>query len=130
MITAILDAPSPVTLELEPIMNYGSSDSFRLGTIVNITVLEGDKETVVEMKVGDNLRSCLLDGGFEVYRGLKSKFGNCGGAGQCALCAVDFLSTEGWVDRSEYDDSKLKKSPQARLSCLNNIQGPAVIRLV
>jgi len=127
---AILVAPSLVTLELEPMANYGSSDSFPIGTIVNVTVLEGDKETVVEMIVGDNLRLSLLGGGFEVYRGFKSKIGNCGGGGQCTFCAVEFLSNEGWGDRSEYEESKLKKSPQARLSCLNNIQGPAVIRLV
>ena len=127
---AIFGAPSLVTLELEPMTNYQSSNTFPLGTVVNVTVLEGDKETVVEMKVGDNLRLSLLEGGFEVYRGFKSKIGNCGGGGQCTFCAVDFLSNEGWGDRSEYEDSKLKKSPEARLSCLNNIQGPAVIRLV
>ena len=126
----ILGAPSLVTLELEPLADYGSSDTFPIGTVVNVTVLEGDKETVVEMKVGDNLRISLLGGGFQVYRSFKSKIGNCGGGGQCAFCAVEFESNEGWGDRSEYEDSKLKKSPKARLSCLNNIQGPAVIRLV
>jgi ferredoxin len=126
---AIMDAPSPVNLELEPFSNDDASDDYPLGTIVPITVLEGDKETVVEMRVGDNLRLSLLENGFQVYRSFKSKIGNCGGGGQCTFCAVDFVSDEGWAERSEYEESKLKKLPHARLSCLNNVQGPAAIRL-
>lgn len=45
----------------------GSSDAFPLGTLVPLTVVEGEKETSIQVKVGDNLRSSLLDGGFEVY---------------------------------------------------------------
>jgi len=126
---AIVDAPSPITLQLEPMAEGEASNPYSIGEVVRLTVLEGENETVVDMKVGDNLRLSLLESGFEVYRGFKSKIGNCGGGGQCTFCAVEFVTSEGWGERSDYEDTKLKKSPHARLSCLNNIQGPAVIRL-
>ena len=61
--------------------------------------------------------------------GLSQKLGNCGGGGQCGFCAADFVDSEGWEPRSEYEDKKLAKTPNARLTCFNNIQGPATIRL-
>ena len=60
---AIVEAPSPVSLELEAM----PADQYPVGTQVPITVLEGEKETVIQVEVGDNLRTCLLDNGFEVY---------------------------------------------------------------
>jgi len=132
VMTAIISAPSPVALELQPVdavKMSGVTEQFKIGTLVSITVLEGDKETVVEAKVGDNLRSVLLENKVEVYKGLKEKLGNCGGGGQCTFCAVEFVTSNGWNERSEYEDSKLKKKPHYRLACLNNIQGPATIRL-
>ena len=80
--------------------------------------------------MGDNLRKILLDNGVEVYTGFQN-IGNCGGAGQCGLCAFDLLEgseSEGWLGRSDYEDKKLRRFPQARLTCLNSIQGPATIR--
>jgi ferredoxin len=129
VMAAIIVSPSPVNFELEPMPKEEASQMYPIGTVVPITVVEGDKETILEVKVGDNLRLSLLENGFEVYRGFKSKIGNCGGGGQCTFCAVDFISGEGWTERSEYEDSKLKRSPLARLSCLTNVQGPAAIRL-
>lgn len=132
VMTAIISAPSPVALELQPmdaVKMSGVTEQFKIGTLVSITVLEGDKETVVEAKVGDNLRSVLLENKVEVYKGLKEKLGNCGGGGQCTFCAAEFVTSNGWNERSEYEDSKLKKKPNYRLACLNNIQGPATIRL-
>jgi hypothetical protein len=41
---------------------------------------------------------------------------------------VDFIESEGWLERSDYEDGKLKKNPDARLACINEIQGPATIR--
>jgi len=62
--------------------------------------------------------------------GLKQKLGNCGGGGQCTFCAADFVGdSEGWSPRSDYEDQRLAKTPNARLTCLNNIQGPCTIRL-
>lgn len=79
VMTAIISAPSPVALELQPmdaVKMSGVTEQFKIGTLVSITVLEGDKETVVEAKVGDNLRSVLLENKVEVYKGLKEKLGN------------------------------------------------------
>jgi ferredoxin len=107
----------------------GSETEFELGTPVSIRVIQKNgSEMVLNAKVGDNLRQTLIDNGFEVYQGLKQKLGNCGGAGQCTFCAVDFVESQGWAERSDYENQKLKKFPAARLACLNNIQGPATIK--
>ena len=111
-----------VNLQPEIIVEYN------VGTKITITVQQQGKDLELQAAVGDNLRQVLLDNGVEVYQGLKQKLGNCGGAGQCTFCAVDFLTSEGWAERSEYEDKKLARFPSARLACLNNIQGPATIR--
>jgi ferredoxin len=136
VMASLVDAPSPVSLEFvmpnkNKEENYSTAISlFDVGTTVTIKVLEDDgSETIVEAKVGDNLRKILLDNNVQVYKGLKQTLGNCGGAGQGTFCAAEFIESEGWSERSEYEDQKLKKRPNARLSCLNNIQGPATIRL-
>lgn len=104
--------------------------SFDVGTVVTIQVKqEGNADKAIEAKVGDNLRKTLLENDVELYRGLKKKLGNCGGGGQCTFCAVDFVESEGWEQRSEYEEGKIGKFPTARLACMNNIQGPATIRV-
>lgn len=104
--------------------------SFDVGTVVTIQVKqEGNADKAIEAKVGDNLRKTLLENNVELYRGLKKKLGNCGGGGQCTFCAVDFVESEGWEQRSEYEEGKIGKYPTARLACMNNIQGPATIRV-
>lgn len=126
----LIEAPSPVTLELSSSeAETTEEEDYAIGTPVTITVLEDGKETAIDAKVGDNLRKVLLENNVEVYKGMKQKLGNCGGGGQCTFCAADFVDTDGWVPRSDYEDQKLKKAPNARLTCLNNIQGPATIRL-
>jgi ferredoxin len=106
-----------------------SESEFELGTPVTIQVIQKDGSSLVlNTKVGNNLRQTLIDNGFEVYQGLKQKLGNCGGAGQCTFCAVDFIESKGWAERTDYESQKLKKFPTARLACLNNIQGPAIIK--
>lgn len=137
----IIEAPSPVQISFEYDMTSSSSDneeglvaavSFAIGTPVSLQVIQDSTTKTINAKVGDNLRKTLLDNNIELYKGLKKKLGNCGGGGQCTFCAVDFVEEEceGWVARSEYEDSKLnKKSSTARLACLNNIQGPATIRV-
>lgn len=135
---SILNAPATVDLEFSVQQEAGGDDevdaeddspptsepvSFSLGTAVTIQI-DGQN---IQAKVGDNLRQILLDNNVEVYQGLKQKLGNCGGGGQCTFCAMDFVESEGWAERSDYEDQKLKKFPNARLACLNNIQGPATI---
>jgi len=133
----LIEAPSPLSLDFiveatdaAPVEE--EVDEFPVGTVVAIKVLgdKGNPETVIEAKVGDNLRTTLQENNIEVYQGLKQKLGNCGGGGQCTFCAAEFVESEGWAERSDYEDQRLAKSPTARLTCLNNIQGPATIRLV
>lgn len=139
----LIEAPSPLSLDFilastsaedESVSPPAAEeiDEFPIGTTVTIKVLgdKGNAETVIEGNVGDNLRKTLLENDIEVYQGLKQKLGNCGGGGQCTFCAADFVESEGWCERSDYEDQRLAKAPNARLTCLNNIQGPATIRLV
>ena len=130
----IIEAPSPVQIsfEYDIVSVEDEVASFAIGTPVTLQVIQDSTTKTINAKVGDNLRKTLLDNNIELYRGLKKKLGNCGGGGQCTFCAVDFVEEEceGWVARSEYEDTKLnKKSATARLACLNNIQGPATIRV-
>lgn len=137
----IIEAPSPLAIDFEksaaeePISDDESEDesdepSFEVGTEVTINIVQqGQPDVCIKARVGDNLRQVMLDNGIEVYKGLKQKLGNCGGSGQCTFCAVDFIESEGWYERSEWEDGKLRKNPNARLACLNNIQGPATFRL-
>ena len=122
---AIIAAPDTVTLEFEAKKEL----DFAVGTLVKIVAeQEGKEDLAFEAKVGDNLRQALLDNGFEVYQGMKQKLGNCGGGGSCTFCAMDFVESQGWPERSDYEDKKLAKNPDARLACLNPIQGPCTIR--
>jgi hypothetical protein len=66
----LIAAPSPLNIEFFT-PPAEEEDQFPVGTIVSIKVL-GDKdneETVIEAKVGDNLRQTLLDNDIEVYKG-------------------------------------------------------------
>jgi len=132
----IINAPSVVSIDFklneeDDEGDEGESENgYEIGTDVVIKVLEdGKPESLIEAKVGDNLRKKLLENNIELYKGLKKKLGNCGGSGQCTFCAVDFVESDGWEVRSEYEDSRIGKYPNARLACMNNIQGPATIRI-
>merc|ERR1712157_334754 len=133
----IISAPSAVTIDFElkddveeEVVVVEKNIRLEVGTDVLIKVLQdGKPESIVEAKVGDNLRKKLLENKCELYKGLKKKLGNCGGSGQCTFCAVDFVESEGWEKRSDYEESRIGKYPNARLACMNNIQGPATIRI-
>ena len=132
----IMDAPETVSLqvmidnaEAAESSNDSPTASYEQGTVVTIRFQQpGAADLEISAKVGDNLRTTLLENGVEVYQGLKQKLGNCGGGGTCTFCAMDLVESLGWLDRSDYEDKKLAKFPQARLACLNSIQGPATIR--
>ena len=131
----IIDSPSPVLVDFEFIVDGSeeeteSEPSYQIGQTVTIQVIQDGVETKnIEAKVGQNLRKTLLENNVELYRGLKKKIGNCGGAGSCTFCTVDFVESEGWEKRSDYEESRVGKYPTARLACMNNIQGPATIRV-
>ena len=124
------DQQQPSTNGSEPTDGTKAAPAYEVGTTVTISVLqEGRPETTIQAKVGDNLRQVLLANNIEVYKGLKKKLGNCGGAGQCTFCAAEFLQSDGWEPRSDYENQKLPKNLSARLTCLNVIQGPATLRI-
>mmetsp|Transcript_15907 Transcript_15907/g.23262 ORF Transcript_15907/g.23262 Transcript_15907/m.23262 type:complete len:253 (+) Transcript_15907:129-887(+) len=134
----IINAPSPVNISFEVEDDGEDEDdaagvvTFEVGTAIQIKVIqEGNPDKIIDAKVGDNLRKTLLDNKVELYRGLKKKLGNCGGGGQCTFCAVDLVEdeSEGWQARMDYENQKIPKFPTARLACVNNIQGPATIRV-
>ena len=134
---------APATVELQVLVNKAKAEieteavdskpspaSLEVGTPVTIVFQQpGSPDVQITAKVGDNLRTTLLDNGIELYQGLKQKLGNCGGGGQCTFCAVDLVQDDGWLERSEYEDNKLTRlGSKARLACLNNIQGPATLQ--
>lgn len=141
----IINAPSPVEVGLEISVSVTDDDKdkdesatdYDIGTTVTVIVLQEGKPTITieDAKVGDNLRKTLLSNNVELYRGLKKKLGNCGGGGQCTFCAIDLMldseGTDGWTTtQSEYEQSKIGKfGNTARLACMNNIMGPATIRV-
>ena len=124
----IINAPEMVEIKFLLPQTVVSSDYVVGDTVLILAQQDGKDDIEINAKVGENLRQVLLQNGFEVYQGLKQTLGNCGGGGQCTFCAVDFVESDGWELRSDYEDTKLAKFPQSRLSCLNNIQGPATIR--
>ena len=130
VMNCIINAASPVNISFE-VPDEPAVQQFNMGTVVQIKVIqEGNPDVTIDAKVGDNLRKTLLENKVELYRGLKKKLGNCGGQGQCTFCAVDFVEGEGWQERSDYENKKIAKlPPNARLACMNNIQGPATIRI-
>lgn len=84
----LIAAPSPINLEFVvasatteneamPSPTEEEIDEFPVGTTVMIKVLgdKGNPETLIEAKVGDNMRKTLLDNNIEVYQGLKQKLG-------------------------------------------------------
>lgn len=128
---AIINAPETVELEflISKMADSGvSGEEYPVGTPVTIRFLGDSGELEMKAAVGDNLRKIMLNNGIEVYQGMKQKLGNCGGGGTCTFCAVDIIESEGWNERSEYEEQKLAKFPGARLACLNNVQGPATIQ--
>ena len=134
----LINAPSPVDLELalaaaerdDTESEMEADTGFSVGTDITVVVQrDGEPDLTIKAKVGDNLRKTLLENEVEVYRGFKAKIGNCGGGGQCGFCAVEFIDSEGWAPRSDYEANKIKNSPNSRLSCLNNIQGPVTIKM-
>ena len=124
----IMAAASPITIEfINPMKD--NTPTFDIGATVTIMVWQDGNNRPIQAQVGDNLRTTLLANNIDLYRGLKKKIGNCGGSGQCTFCAVKFLASEGWAPRSEYEERKIGKFKDARLACMNNIQGPATIEV-
>lgn len=130
----IIAAPASLTIDFITTSSDTTTETnieLDIGTPVTITVLQdGTSTKTLAAKVGDNLRTTLLANNVELYRGLKKKLGNCGGAGQCTFCAVKCSDLgEEWAPRSDYEETKIGKFKNARLACMTNIQGSATIEI-
>ena len=128
---AIINAPDTVDLQFLTAVASSTTtkeDEYPVGTPVIIQFISSEGRLEMKTAVGDNLRKLMLENGVEVYQGMKQKLGNCGGGGTCTFCAVDILESQGWAERSDYEDQRLAKFPGARLACLNSVQGPATIQ--
>ena len=124
----IIAAASPLTIQFLP-PRETITPTLETGATVTIVIRQDGNNLPIQAQVGDNLRTTLLANNIDLYRGLKKKIGNCGGGGQCTFCAVKFLTSEGWAPRSDYEERKIGKFKDARLACMNNIQGPATIEI-
>ena len=90
VMSQLIDAESPVAVEFDG----PGEPMFEVGTSVGITVIQEGKETVtIESKVGENLRTVLLENKVELYRGLKKKMGNCGGGKLDRYMVFEWLQT-------------------------------------
>jgi len=93
---------------------------------VPVTVVDGEEETVLEVRPGRNLREVLREYGFEVY-GSVSCLANCGGRGLCGTCGVrleDGPEPDHWHDRAA------ERWGYPRLSCRVAVDGPMTVELV
>ncbi len=79
----------------------------------NITVISGNKKTILNAEKGKNLLSALAEGGFYIPA-------SCGGRGRCGKCRVKL--TEGGVSGAKAENGYV-------LSCLAYISGDVTVEL-
>jgi len=84
-----------------------------------------------EAASGAILRTAVQATGAELYRGLKAKMSNCGGAGQCATCWVNVVDgMENLSPRTPAELRKGAKKPEGyRMSCQAIINGDVSIEI-
>lgn len=98
-------------------------------TTYQVTVIQKNKTSVIEVEEEANLRNELLANGIDVYT-LGGKFRNCGGGGQCGTCLVQI---EGGVysntnSRTAREQFLLKSKPDDwRLSCRTQVLGDLTV---
>jgi ferredoxin len=105
----------------------GDGDAEPEPRTVPLTVRADDYETTLAVKRGSNLRTTLLDHGFDVY-GSVSRVVNCGGRGLCGTCGVRF---EGEApDPEHWHDRAAARWGYPRLSCQLSIDRGMRVELV
>uniref|UniRef100_A0A7S2E271 PDZ domain-containing protein n=1 Tax=Haptolina brevifila TaxID=156173 RepID=A0A7S2E271_9EUKA len=84
-----------------------------------------------EAASGTILRTAVIATGAELYRGLKAKMSNCGGAGQCATCWVNVVDgMENLSPRTAFEVKKGAKRPDTyRMSCQAVINGDVSVEI-
>lgn len=93
---------------------------------VPLTVVDGDDETIIDVKVGRNLREVLLEHDFSVY-GTVSQYANCGGRGLCSTCTVE---VEPAPEPTHWHDRAAVRFGYPRLSCCITVEEPMTVRLL
>lgn len=89
-------------------------------------------DRTVEVPVGQDLRSALLDEKIEIYEGIWSLL-NCHGKGTCGTCQVEVIEGEGLNDPSFYERKRLElqgRGPdpsRLRLACLTRCYRDATV---
>lgn len=102
---------------------------------VKITIQNLDR--VIEVPVGQDLRSALLENDIEVYKGFIPRAINCHGKGLCGLCQIEVL--DGVVTpASFYETTRIRTHPislietedpaHKRLACLARCYQDATVR--
>lgn len=99
----------------------------RANKMITLRVLLPDREVVLTVEKGANLREVLLEHGLSPYAALTRRL-NCGGRGICATCGV-------WVEANapnptHWHDKLANGFGYPRLSCQMSVDEDMTIRLV
>jgi len=80
---------------------------------------------------GTILRTAVIGTGATLYRSLKAKMSNCGGAGQCSTCWVNVVDgMDNLSPRTEAEERKGKKKPATyRMSCQAFLNGDVSVEI-
>lgn len=101
---------------------------------VKITIDNLDQ--TIEVPIGQDLRTALLDNNVPLYQGIHKTF-NCHGHAQCGTCQVEIVSgSEGLSDQSIYEKGRLAvpiplkpENPKStRLACMTRVYQDVTIR--
>lgn len=90
---------------------------------VKVTIENLDR--TIEMEVGDDLRTALLENDIDLY-GPKHQHRNCRGKGLCTTCQIEVVDAPGLSDQGPIE--KLRIGEERRLACQARNYQDAVIR--
>lgn len=100
---------------------------------VTVTVIQnkgGETETIKQLRAapGVNVRTLLVDNGFNVYQSL-TRWTNCSGKQLCGTCIVNIPTGGVATNRKSMDeDSTLRENPDSyRLSCVTFAYGDITV---
>lgn len=104
---------------------WGSSPT----TTYDVTVIQKNRTSVIQVEEDSNLRTALLSNGVDVYT-FGGKLRNCGGGGQCGTCLVaiedGFYRTN---PRGYKEEFMLKSKPDNwRLACRTVVNGDLTVQ--
>jgi ferredoxin len=95
--------------------------------MIQLKVIDGGEEKVLEVPRGSNLRKVLLKHGISPYTKWTKNL-NCGGNGICATCGVWIVGNE--LEARHWHDRLAQQFGYPRLSCQIRINQPMTISLV